>query len=254
MNNHNLIMVCHFCLDHSLYRETTSNIEFCDRYCQIGYHVVRISGNNPLEYKDIIFTTLLQVPPSQLFRLYNVSRKFRKILQTDNSFKVKYLEHWEISDEFYMRCKYFYHEWMPFLHDYHGFFSRNGSRDEIFEASVMQFRFDIMELMLANLSIGQHAINWSITYVIHRDHYQDIAYLRLLFRYGMPSNQDLQDAVVEQLDPDIIELILSTGGITNVDDAIRWAGIHDNVPLVRRLFEYQETLTTREGVPKRQKK
>jgi hypothetical protein len=248
-------MVCHFCLDHSQFREANSNLEFCDRYCQIGYHIVRISGNstNPLEYKDTIFTTLLQVPPSQLFRLYNVSKKFRRILQDDNSFKVAYVAKWEISDEFYLKAKWYYHEWMPYLNSYHGYLARQGTRDEIFTAAVIQYRFDIMVLMLENLSVGRDAVKWCITAVIQRDHYEDILYLRELFKYAGPCDLDLENAVTEQLDPDIIELILSTGAITYVENAIRWAAIHGNESLVRRLFEYQETLTAREGVLKRQK-
>jgi hypothetical protein len=252
---------CHFCLERPQYREHASNIEFCDQYCQIGYHIVRIAGINPLEYKDTIFVTLLQLPPSELFRLYNVSRKFRRVLHDDNSFKVAYVAKWGISDEFYMRAKYFaiMNNWMPFLDAYRGFFARMGTRDEIFEAAVMRSRIDIMQLMLENLTIGQDAIKWSITAVIHTDvNHEDrgdaAQYLRLLFKYGKPTNQHLEDAVSQQLDPSIIELILSTGAITDVDGAIRWAGLHDDATLMSRLLQYRDSLKSREGVLKRQKK
>ncbi len=235
-------MVCHFCLDPSNYREYGSNITFCNQYCQIGYHVVNI-GINPLEHKDIIFTLLLQVPPSNLYRLYAVSSKFRRVLRGDNSFKVAYVAKWEISDEFYLRAKYFepMRDWLPYLDSYHGFLDRIGTMDEVFTAAIIQFRIDIVRLMLAMLPIGQEAISWSITYVINQDHYETLIYLIELFKYVPPSNQNLEDAVTQQADVAIIERILSTGAITDVENAIRWAGYHGNEVVMKMLLEYQET-------------
>jgi len=247
--------ICHYCLDPALYHEDGSHLKFCDQHCQIAYHL--ISGQNPLEFKDTIFSILLQVPPSKLYRLYNVSRKFRRILREDNSFKVAYLKQWEISDEFYMRCKYFQimNDWLPYLGAYHGFFTRNGNRNEVFTGAVINERLDIMKIMLENLDIESFVIRWSIRVVIQHDlNYDAIDYLRELFKYGNPSNQDLEDAITQQLGPDVVELILSTGAITDVDNAIRWAGIHANAPLVQRLYAYQETLTAREGVLKKARK
>ena len=146
-------------------------------------------------------------------------------------------------------------DWLPYLGAYHGFFTRNGNRNEVFTAAVINERLDIMKIMLENLDIESFAIRWSIRFVIQRDlNYDAIDYLRELFKYGYPSNQDLEDAITQQLGPDVVELILSTGAITDVDNAIRWAGIHANAPLVQRLYAYQETLTAREGVLKKARK
>jgi hypothetical protein len=237
-------MVCHFCLEPAKYREDNGYITFCGQYCQIAYHVV-----NPLEHKDTIFSTLLQIPPSELFRLTRVSRKFRNVIQLDNSFKVAYVTKWGITDEFYMNAKYRYHNWLPFLDAYHGYFDRMGTMDEIFTASVMQDRLDITQLMINNLPIQHDTIRWCITYCIQRDHPMDLLYLIEFFKYVPPTNEDLEEAVTGQLSVVMIKYILDTRAITNVENAIRWAGIHGNQEIMQLLLTYKET-----GVSKKQKK
>lgn len=239
-------MKCHFCVrTNPKWKEETSQLTFCNRFCQIGYHF--INGHNPLELKDTTFLILLQVPPSKLFKMARVSKRFKNILENNEDFKRRYVAAWEVTDEFYLLAKYYHPDWLPFLRDaYNGYLLRSGNKEQIFTAAMINGRVDIVALMLRRLPIDPSAIRWGI--VNNLTNYEILAEL---FKYKNPTNDDLIQAVIANAELRVIQLFLDTRAITDVTSASRLAATFGNNDVVQVLEEYDENYLGEQGIPKR---
>jgi len=221
---------------------------FCNKFCQIGHYVIEsINGHNPLELKDTAFSILLQIPPSKLFKMSRVSKRFRDILNNNADFKIRYIQSWEVTDEFYLLAKFYHPEWLPYLKDsYGGFLLRNGSKDEIFTAAMINGRVDIVALMLRRLPIDPSAIRWGIV-----NNLTDYDMLTELFKYQNPTNDDLIQAVIANAELRTIQLFLGTRAITDVFSASRLAATFGNHEVVHVLLDYEENYLGEQGIPKK---
>jgi len=206
-------MKCHFCQSVPRFKEESTNLAFCDKFCQVGHHL--INGQNPLELDDTLFLILLEVPPNKLFKMIEVSDKFKNIIKDDDRFKRNYLGKWYVNDKFYFKVLFFYPEWRPFITDYNGYLSDKGNDPyTVLGEALRDGMFDIAKMILDHPT-GKELPLIRLVYEFIRN----IDALSLLFKYIVPDEEILVYAIIKRADIEIVELILESNDSLDVTTA-----------------------------------
>ena len=245
-------MKCHFCNSVPQFKEESTNLAFCDKFCQVGHHL--INGRNPLELNDTLFQILLQVPPSRLFDLIGVSDQFRQIIRETDSFKREYVKKWTISDEFYFFAYYVYPEWLPFVRESYGFgflavrtIEPNFQMWSLLKSCLKHSKFEVAKLVLKHFDIGYDDITTIMKKFVNR-----IDVLSFLLQYIEPDELEIflywgfKAAIKKRADINVIKLILASSSMIDVSKAKK--KLRDDLEradIYALLLKYEEEKTSR---------